>query len=99
MTKHTPGPWTTVGRAIGGAKVGIARDEHNPLPFASVHGSGSDDGDKVADANARLIASGPDLLAALQDIIEYSKGGTWSPGDRANALRRGEAAIAKARGD
>jgi hypothetical protein len=51
------------------------------------------------DANARLIVAAPDLLAALQDIIEYSKGGTWSPGDRANALRRGEAAIAKATGD
>jgi hypothetical protein len=65
MTKHTPGPWTTVGRAIGGAKVGIARDEHNPQPFATVHGSGSDDGDKIADANSRLIASAPDLLGTL----------------------------------
>jgi hypothetical protein len=68
MTEHTPGPWTTVGRAIGGAKVGIARDEHNPQPFATVHGSGSDDGDKIADANSRLIASAPNLLAALQRL-------------------------------
>ena len=96
MTQHTPGPWTqpetkrTHNRwhVEGGGRLVAAAGG----PQFAISAD-------EADANARLIASGPDLLAALQDIIEYSKGGTWSPGDRANALRRGEAAIVKATGE
>jgi len=93
MTEHTPGPWTT-DTTHKNTREGVtvwARD----IIIADVLPDQHDN----AEANARLIASGPDLLAALQDIIEYSKGGTWSPGDRANALRRGEAAIVKATGE
>ena len=93
MTEHSPGRWTTdiTHKSTREGVTVWARD----IVIADVVPDQHDN----AEANARLIASAPNLLQALQDIIERSKGGTWSPGDRANALRRGEAAIAKARGD
>ena len=60
---HTPGPWYRDGfnvRGQGGHEVAqIANDDHNTL------------GDPIADeawANTRLIASAPDLLAALKAV-------------------------------
>ena len=58
-TQHTPGPWTT-----------------SSLPNGTEWTVSIDDGDMLADltgcpneqANARLIAAAPDLLAALQKI-------------------------------
>jgi hypothetical protein len=70
MIKHTPGPWrydrrnpspTTGEHMIAGGKPGY---------LAEVRDCGS--GDIVG--NARLIAAAPDLLAALQDIVDaYQK--------------------------
>ena len=64
--KHTPGPWITNGRAIEQAEtterketlvIAYAEDEHNE--------------DHVA--NARLIASAPDLLEALKAIANHAR--------------------------
>jgi hypothetical protein len=43
--------------------------------------------------NVRLIAAAPDLLEAGEDVIA-----TWEKGDLAAAVRKLDAAIAKARG-
>jgi hypothetical protein len=65
MTKHTPGPWTVEGRnrtndgwrlfADSGYGVGVAWDCN---------------GNPENEANARLIAAAPDLLAALKALRE-----------------------------
>ena len=65
MSAHTPAPWTVDNRAIYGTR-GLIR------PFvASVE---DDHNDSETEANARLIASAPELLDALQDIVDaYQK--------------------------
>ena len=67
---HTPGPWNYAGPSD------IGRDSY------SIYGSGplaytagpSDYGD-AAEANARLIASAPDLLAIVQFIAREHRDG------------------------
>ena len=82
MTQHTPGPWKTTGANITDA---------NRNHVATVTDGGTTDGE----ANARLIAAAPELLAALKDIAETQ----WANGvPSSGALREARAAIAKAEG-
>lgn len=76
MSKHTPGPWQICGargcscRMIWGDSgevcIGVAHSAHwksaigDPWPK-----------DEMADANARLIAAAPDLLAACKAYIAF----------------------------
>lgn len=76
-TKHTPGPWVTdefsdtsdIARHImngnGNGPTYIAR-----LPLVNNYGVVSD-AYKCQEANARLIAASPDLLAALHNAAEF----------------------------
>lgn len=50
---------------------------------------------EVEQANARLIAASPDLLAALESMLNYGNLGAY---ERADAMKAARAAIAKARG-
>lgn len=59
IVAHTPGPWTFVGSAI-------EADSPTRPGFTDVIGWVSTDVDEVnADANGRLIAAAPELLAEL----------------------------------
>jgi hypothetical protein len=61
---HTPGPWDIHDPSGGGSSNNwICADG---LYIAEVDGEREE-----ADANARLIAAAPDLLAALKDAVEY----------------------------
>src|SRR6185369_2032998 len=97
-TKPTPGPWTIADdhtvAVVGGVEnlyfnVGPALVDATPL------------GDAECEANARLIAAAPDLLAALEDTAEWLDGGMVDGVGfdeiqvKENILR----AIAKARGE
>lgn len=88
MSKHTPGPWSAQQRQDQGVYDFFALNK--PSPFATAQASSSIE----AEANARLIAAAPELLDALQEIVEAQKGGYlgWSHIDAASA------AIAKATG-
>lgn len=82
--QHTPGPWTVDNQYIHGP---------DGIRFLAVAGDGA------GQANARLIASAPELLEALEavlpDLEHYVA--THGPGpDKRLAIAR--AAIAKARG-
>jgi hypothetical protein len=93
--KHTPGPWHI--------------EEITPSDFHDCYILGAPNGvydDIIATvqctdlpqcmADARLIAAAPDLLAALQDIVQASDANN---GDSLmNAIQAAEAAIAKATG-
>lgn len=91
MSKHTPGPWTVHDDTDIS---GIENDPENKC-------IGSVDVAHVYlrtvpgrhEANARLIAAAPDLLAVLQDVLS-----TWDSGSEAFPISDIRAAIAKAKG-
>lgn len=89
-TQHTPGPWryeranpspTTGEHLIAGAKNGY---------LAEIRDCGSGN----ISANARLIAAAPDLLAALEELLNALPSATTHP-----AIKAARAAIAKATGE
>lgn len=100
MTMHTPGPWGVT--ITGPGLLGIEGDDGALV--AGVHGGN--------DANARLIAAAPDLLAALeaatyalQGVQEFlggyelpSRDAAVAVGDAIDAIGPARAAIAKATG-
>lgn len=85
--KHTPGPWEAIGNLVRSPAAkelgsGVMLAECADRWFQKVN---SDE----AKANARLIAAAPELLEALNDLLEQSGiDGLWA--DKARA------AIAKA---
>jgi hypothetical protein len=94
-TKHTPGPWTDKGTDWHGWAVEYHDDcawcfvgppKKTPVAIIIGKGVGMD-----IDANARLIAAAPDLMAALQGVVAVA--------DRATVeFDAARAAIAKATG-
>lgn len=61
MGKHTPGPWIVRGNSIC-----VDETDDRLAMHVKIHGGNRDDNK----ANARLIASAPDLLAALASMVE-----------------------------
>lgn len=94
MIKHTPGPWT-VEHHGGPWHIFGANDERVGTYSTSAPASTAEQWD-VSQANARLIAAAPELLAALESIVEDihpNVGGTQG------VIRKvAAAAIAKATG-
>ena len=105
-TKHTPGPWTleTVPTSCGVChKVGPFPGKHeedkprHACLYSDYPALGSNPRDQELFANARLIASAPELLALLQEV--------FSIGDRLvddvyghEFVQNAKAAITKATG-
>ena len=61
-TQHTPGPWTV---KKASPQAGVITAPNRGLGIAEVFGGGETD-----TANARLIAAAPELLTALQHVID-----------------------------
>jgi hypothetical protein len=94
--KHTPGPWRHVDQSeMTPQEPFWIGAEHPVCGFVShaVVRSGCTESDELGDleANARLIAAAPDLLAALQGVLRVADRAT----DEFDAAR---AAIARALG-
>ncbi len=90
MEKHTPGPW----RVAIGSRLEIRgpKDEIGwPVPVVYNAGLHTDE---TAQANARLIAAAPELLAACIDALEVEEKMAQCPDSELAARLR--AAIAKA---
>ncbi|MCP4541718.1 MAG: hypothetical protein GY832_31690 [Chloroflexi bacterium] len=102
-TKHTPGPWA--GQKTAGHEIhsqSAVYDEVTGESIAIVY-----DGE----ANARLIAAAPDLLAALTTLVAWmddsglshtqpgGKGVLRYEGTEYNIVTNARAAIAKAEGE
>lgn len=87
---HTPGPWRVINAA--------PRADHTTSYLLSGHEWDN------AQANARLIAAAPDLLAALDSILSVSDHDGYGARTDAQipmlraALAQARAAIAKAKG-
>jgi hypothetical protein len=97
---YTPGPWSIAGR-------GYTIFGSDDAVVISSFDAETDEEEERYIANARLIAAAPDLLAALEGVIEDSmalaRGYAAATGDRltdeGEGIRRARAAIAKARGE
>ena len=113
MSKHTPGPWQVIDRRIDGDGDAVPRyilggvmdiqiclmesqTVANAILFSSSWSKFAKS--EMQEANARLIASAPDLLEALQSLI-HNDGGSlaFSAGNPVCVAAR--AAIAKATGE
>lgn len=91
MSEHTPGPWIVKERVAG----------FDILAPKSVYAVANDPGGDfgvIEDLeDARLIAAAPDLLEALENLLETSTGqGTHE--QWLEAMDQARAAIAKAKG-
>lgn len=64
MTEHSPGPWTLFSTPLGVGVVGANSD------IAHCDGHDSRRSREEEEANARLIAAAPDLLAAAVHALE-----------------------------
>lgn len=88
--KHTPGPWAAEVAENGGFEVTAMA--HGGLVVAARNGYDSWEHSEECKANARLMATAPELLAALERVIAIS--------DRKHdAWDAAKAAIAKAKGE
>jgi hypothetical protein len=89
MQTHTPGPWKVGTRE--GENLPILDREGNNLALADF-ADVANNADRV-EANARLIAAAPDLLATLITIADFAVG----HGDVCEIIaQRARAALAKA---
>lgn len=87
-TKHTPGPWKQ--HFVQNSHVMAVYATSDQMEFIADIGTPfGPDGDAKAEANARLIAAAPELLAFAQMVAE---GGY----DMADLMTEARAAIAKA---
>jgi hypothetical protein len=103
-TQHTPGPWEAVEKfgVLGSVKGGVIREYVNGTSqdqlFMVCNVQDENGGREATNANARLIAAAPDLLAALiecEDMIRHCLFGC----DAENATEKACAAIFKATGE
>jgi hypothetical protein len=90
MSDHTPGPWE-VGQ-YGNSFIVTAKA--NSYDVAVVRNIGNEDNE----ANARLIAAAPELLAALQRYMEVCPADEDTTAAFQEAANNARAAIAKATG-
>lgn len=98
--KHTPGPWHAF--RIGEGMLGsyTVRSADNPgiasVPMVQPGGDG------VGRLNARLIAAAPELLAALEGLMEWEDEIAANLGLHTNPvplMAKARAALTKARGE
>jgi hypothetical protein len=87
---HTPGPWKSLGAEVVALMITSTLTSGRRVPFRVMT---CKDGDRTTvQANARLIAAAPDMLAALKDVATYFENTDAPLGARVRA------AIAKATG-
>jgi phage tail sheath gpL-like len=95
MLNHSITPWKTT-RSFSHEYIRNIKDAQGEL-IAQV--CELDDGLNETIANARLMAAAPELLAALQGMIEYFVDYSWDDYSDTETLQAARAAIAKATGD
>jgi hypothetical protein len=114
VAEHTPGPWEISGDEEGWTiRMGTAladdgrwQVQHRiELDWGDTYdGEGDNSQYEEAEANARLIAAAPDLLAALEGVTAYIEDHRGDGGDGimctgCRLWKQARAAIARARGE
>lgn len=98
-TGHTPGPWSVADlpHAIVVRTQSTKKTRYGADRYAAIGGFDRGDADQLAEAlaNACLIAAAPELLKALEIMVE-NFGPT--PSEKITGLGEARAAIAKATG-
>lgn len=99
-TAHTPGPWAVNYSPADGFSVWHDPRQHGDMKRGAVIIAADLRAKPETEANARLIAAAPDLLAALRDLLEWGRDNTSPRDDNSphNLLIAAAAAIAKAGG-
>ena len=96
MSEHTPGPW-----AVNPFRTTVdACDDEGPLPICKLLWPTNRRSEDETEANARLIAAAPELLEALQELMDEQNGPPLirdAPAWEA-AMSKARAAIAKVEG-
>jgi hypothetical protein len=92
MAEHTPGPWF-VGTKPGVWAGPVVKADGGNKGVAFVVGPPA-----VDEANARLIASAPELLTALKELVHYDEGSSEQGAYGYEVLQRCKDAIKKAEG-
>lgn len=105
-TKWTPGPWVVSGvRGRMGSTPILAVYSEAPGPMQDkthalvLYGDGSAPQHIQAHADARLIASAPDLYEALKDVLRIARAASTGVTGNIARIAKAEAALAKARGE
>lgn len=100
-TSHTPGPWKAVYQPntpclveSDGERVAWIDFWKGKTPRDPNHKPRLEQ-----EANARLIAAAPELLEALQELLDPARGMVTITPCKAAAFERARAAIAKAKGE
>lgn len=89
---HTPAPWIAGHQASGDWLIQTDPSSHLP-PWAVQDGTiAAIRGGEQAEANARLIAAAPELLAALRHLLRYDFGDSDGAKEARAAVAKAEAA-------
>lgn len=117
MSKHTPGPWSVAARV--GKYQAVPANEHERAMLESIKAVefqalsvGHPGGqiaivplDESSPENANLLSAAPDMLEALEGLIELTieldRHAAWDWGNdyaESNEVSKAKAAIAKAKG-
>ena len=97
--RHTPGPWSHH-RTFNGDHFISAEGRRGRIELATVYAEAEYQPKLPLEANARLIAAAPELLAALKELVERCDGPEGVRPDGSNIQTiRAHAAIAKAEGE
>ena len=101
MSKHTPGPWTNDDGLVNGIESRTGRVEQTPSLDIFDAGDWPSALQDEAQANAKLIAAAPDMLAALKLFISTYAATQTHPTiiQEAAVISAIRAAIAKAETD
>lgn len=97
MSKHTPGPWKYRGTLRTYIVEPVSSSSH--VQRVAVV---SKDIFAESQFNARLIAAAPDMLSALEEMVELAAPNIYPQPDKPNSswakLQRAKSALAKAKG-
>ena len=105
MSKHTPGPWERRGKSVV-VKGAPRRNNAYSGRICNVQGNGEGKTkiNEIANANANLIAAAPQMLEALEELVELKDRRHSLPVEiyqesREKAWNKCRAAIAAAKGE
>ena len=94
MSAHTPGPWEPRESKTSNYLWEIVATSKRGITYVIARLAKPNQGER--EANARLIAAAPDLLAALQALLPDAEANHCGGPDTAARLAQARAAIAKA---